>query len=440
MIRRLHSRFVWNSFLLVCIILFVVFLLAGVALVRYVDHSIRKTLSELLQTDALSEADDESPDLAERLGLDSRIEPTVGGTRFPSYLFEIVQEKPDPNATALSDKDQIACLRGDRSYPDEMDSWRSLIDRMLKSKKKIDTITGENLCFTADRSGQRTIRIAVVDYSGYLQFLNRLLIACGFVVISLAGVFLILIWIVAMQMLQPAEQAWERQERFVGDASHEIKTPLAIILSTAELSAAEEPAENERRFGVIRDEARRINLLISRMLESARIRSKAARHQNDTVFSLSDAATECALRYEALLYEEGIELVTDVKEDLFITADEHAFKQVLCALLDNAGKYTPRGNTATVSVRKRYREAEITVRNEGVGVKASEREVIFDRFYRADEGRAHREGSYGLGLAIAKNLIEAMGGRIRCESDGETYTAFVISMRTTRSPKPAKTA
>ena len=176
------------------------------------------------------------------------------------------------------------------------------------------------------------------------------------------------------------------------------------------------------------------------MLESARIRSKADQHRNDTVFSLSDAVTECALRYEALLYEDGIELRTDVEDDIWICADENVLKQVLCTLLDNVGKHTPKGYTATVTLKKRYRDAEITVRNEGIGVKQSERTVIFDRFYRVDEGRAHKEGSYGLGLAIAKNLVETMGGRIRCDSDGESFTAFIISMRTVRSPKKAMNA
>ena len=437
MIQRLHSRFIWNSFLLVCVILFVIFLIAGAALVRNVDHNIRIALSETLQTDEFSETVGEKPGLIERLGLGSRVEPTVGGSRFPSYLFEIRQTVSDPNATELQENDEILYLRGDRSYLEETGSWRTLIGRMLKSDKKIDRISSENLCYTIDRSGE-AIRIAVVDYSGYLMFLNRLLVAGGIVIVSLAGVFLILIWVVAMQVLQPAERAWERQEQFVGDASHEIRTPLAIILSTAELSASEDLKENEHRFEVIRDEARRLNLLISRMLESARIRNKAAQHRNDTVFSLSDAVTECALRYESLLYESGIGLTTEIEEDLFACADENAFRQVLSALLDNAVRYTPKGETVTVSARKRYRDAEITVRNEGVGVNASERTVIFDRFYRADEGRAHKEGSYGLGLAIAKNLIETMGGHIRCDSDGETFTALVVTMRTAHPPKPAK--
>ena len=436
MIKRLHSRFIWNSFLLVGAILLIIFLLAGAALVRYVDHSIRNTLAALLEPDRVPNEEDEGFDLAEWLGMDSRVEPTVGGAQFPSYLFEIVQASPNPDATALNDADELRILRGDTTQTEDTNTWRALINRMLTSKKPIDRILDETLCYTVDRTGG-VIRVAVIDYNGYQLFLNRLLLAGGIVVLSLAGVFLILIWIVALQILQPAERAWERQERFVADASHEIKTPLAIILSTAELSAADDKTENERRFNVIRDEARRINILISRMLESARIKTKAAQHRNDTVFSLSDAVMECALRYEALLYEAGVTLITEVEDGVYVRADEHAMKQALATLLDNATKYTPKGNTATVSVKKRYRyrDAEITVRNNGVGVPASERTVIFDRFYRADEGRAHKEGSYGLGLAIAKNLIETMSGRIRCDSDGTTYTAFVIHMRLTRAPK-----
>ena len=170
---------------------------------------------------------------------------------------------------------------------------------------------------------------------------------------------------------------------------------------------------------------------------STRIKSIAARQRSNKVFSLSDAVTECALRYESLLYEQDVTLFSDVPEDLYIFADENAFKQVICALLDNAGKYTPKGRIARITAEKKRRNAIVTVRSEGVGIGETERTNIFNRFYRADEGRAHVEGSYGLGLAIAKNLIETMGGTIRCESDGETYSDFIVTMRAVRQPKSA---
>lgn len=459
MIRKQHRRFIRNSFLAVCSILIVIFLITAVMMVRFVDSSIESELVSLIHFTSggvVEEEEEQEPDpdeekeldengepirkeredLAARLGLDGPRKATVGGTRFPTYLFQIWQPHPDPNATALSESDQILQIRGERPYLDDSESWRTLFDVMLKSEKHIDRIDSEAFCYMVDRTGSM-ISIAIVDYSGYARFLNRLLIAGLGLLLGFAGAFYLLLRFSANILLRPAERAWENQERFVADASHEIKTPLAIILSTAELGTAEQPEENERRFGVIRDEARRINLLISRMLESARIKSRAAQQRNNKVFSASDAVTECALRYESLLYEQGVGLETQVEEELYTVAEENAFKQVLNALLDNAGKYTPKGKNTRISAFRKRRNVVISVRSEGVGIPKEDRQSIFGRFYRADEGRAHTEGSYGLGLAIAKNLIETMGGSIRCDSDGETYTDFVVTVRNARAPKKA---
>ncbi|MBQ1820582.1 MAG: HAMP domain-containing histidine kinase [Clostridia bacterium] len=441
MIRRQHRRFIRNSFLAVCGILLVIFLIIAAMMVQFVDSSIENELVSLIHftSGGLLETEDnekEDVDLAKELGMDGPRDATVGGTRFPTYLFQIVQAAPDPEATGLLPNDQILQIRGERSYLDDEDSWRVLLDEMLKSTKRIDRIESEEFCYMVDRSGQ-TIHIAIVDYSGYSRFLSRLLIAGIGLILGFAGTFYLLLRFSANIFLGPAERAWESQERFVGDASHEIKTPLAIILSTAELGTSDDAEENDRRFGVIRDEARRINLLITRMLESTRIRSIAAQQRSNKVFSLSDALTECALRYESLLYEQGVTLYSDVGEYLYAFADENAFKQVISALLDNAGKYTPKGRIARMTTHKKRRKVIVTVRSEGVGVGETERANIFNRFYRADEGRAHVEGSYGLGLAIAKNLIETMGGSIRCESDGETFTDFIVTMRAVRPPKKA---
>lgn len=436
MIRRQHRRFIRNSFLAVCGILVVTFLVTAVMMVRFVDTSIENELVSLVRftRGGVIEPDRNLLNLVKQLGLDGPAETTVGGTRFPTYLFQIWQASPDPTATELLPEDRILQIRGEQSYLDDSESWHALFDVMLKSKKRIDRIESEELCYMVDRSGS-SICIAIVDYSGYSRFLRRLCLAGVGLILGFAGAFYLLLRYSSNNLLRPAELAWENQERFVGDASHEIKTPLAIILSTAELGASDKPEENDRRFSVIRDEARRINLLITRMLESAHIKNRAMQQRNNTVFSLSEAVTECALRYESLLYEQGVTLLSDVEEELFTFAEESAFKQVIDALLDNAGKYTPKGRDAHISAQRKHRNAVVTVRSEGVGVEEKERESIFNRFYRADEGRVHVDGSYGLGLAIAKNLIETMGGTIRCESDGTTFTDFIVTMPSVHAPK-----
>ena len=114
--------------------------------------------------------------------------------------------------------------------------------------------------------------------------------------------------------------------------------------------------------------------------------------------------------------------------------DEALFKEVMLSLLENASKYTPGGHDVYVRVKKRGPRAVVSVRNEGVGLDADERELIFERFYRTDKARTRSEGSYGLGLSIVKNRIESMGGSIRCTSDGSTYTTFLVTLRLSRKP------
>lgn len=436
MIRKQHRRFIRNSFLAVCGILIVVFLVTAIMMVRFVDESIESELQSLIRFTGGGAAKNESRfiELVRQLGFDGPQETTVGGTRFPTYLFQIWQSVPDPEADRVMPDDEILQIRGEQPYLEDSESWRALFDVMLKSKKRIDRIESEELCYTVYRSGS-AIDIAIVDYSGYGRFLRRLALAGAGLIVAFAGAFYLLLRFSANNLLRPAERAWENQERFIGDASHEIKTPLAIILSTAELGTSEDPGENDRRFETIRDEARRINLLITRMLESARIKNKAMQQRSNCVFSASDAVTECALRYESLLYEQGVTLRSSVEDGLYVLAEESAFKQVIDALLDNAGKYTPKGKTAEISALRKHKHVIVTVRSNGVGVGEADRVSIFNRFYRGDEGRAHVEGSYGLGLAIAKNLIETMGGAIRCESDCETYTDFIVTILAAHAPK-----
>ena len=435
MIRRQHRRFIRNSFLAVCGILAVIFLIAAFMFMRFVDSSIESELLSLIHftTGGVVKNESKLSELVRQLGLDGPNDTTVGGARFPTYLFQIWQKTPNPQATALSPEDRILQIRGEQAQLEDDETWRALFDVMLKSTKRIDRIESEELCYMVDRSGA-SISIAIVDYSGYSRFLRHLCLAGVGLILGFAGAFYLLLRFSANNLLRPAELAWENQERFVGDASHEIKTPLAIILSTAELGTSERQEENDRRFEVIRDEARRINLLITRMLESARIKSRAAQQRSNAVFSASEAVTECALRFESLLYEQGVTLLSDVEEGLFVFADENALKQAIDALLDNAGKYTPAGQSACISAHRKLKHVVIAVRSEGAGVSEADRQSIFNRFYRADEGRAHVDGSYGLGLAIAKNLIETMDGMIRCESDGETYTEFIITLRVARPP------
>ena len=415
MIRSLHRRFLWNTFLWSCVFLLAVMFGTYVLLARYTDSIVKSEAFDVLR-------------YGEQTETHSFVRRGV-----PSFLAEIRQTKPDTGAEELEADDEIVFLRGDVSAWAE-EQIRRITDGMLKSGDRIGFLRKETLCFVVDRSS-RTIRIAAVDYTGFRSYLTHVLLL-GIVLYNvICGALFLLMKLAEKRLLRPAERAWANQERFVEDASHEMKTPIAVILSNAELGVSEQPEETERRLSVILNEAQRMKLLITRMLESARIENEAHKRRSIADFSLSDAVTECALLFEEPLYEQGIALSYDVEENLWVRSDETSLKQVLRILLENAGKYTPRGQRVQMRVRRRFSRAEIAVRNEGVGIDPNECEAIFERFYRAGEVRAHTEGSYGLGLSIAKTMIEMIGGSIRCESDGQTYTSFVVTVRSVRKQK-----
>lgn len=415
MIRSLHRRFLWNTFLWSCVFLLAVMFGTYVLLARYTDSIVKSEAFDVLR-------------YGEQTETHSFVRRGV-----PSFLAEIRQTKPDTGAEELEADDEIVFLHGDVSAWTE-EQIRRITDGMLKSGDRIGFLRKETLCFVVDRSS-RTIRIAAVDYTGFRSYLTRVLLLGVVLYNVICGALFLLMKLAEKRLLRPAERAWANQERFVEDASHEMKTPIAVILSNAELGVSEQPEETERRLSVILNEAQRMKLLITRMLESARIENEAHKRRSIADFSLSDAVTECALLFEEPLYEQGIALSYDVEENLWVRSDETSLKQVLRILLENAGKYTPRGQRVQMRVRRRFSRAEIAVRNEGVGIDPNECEAIFERFYRAGEVRAHTEGSYGLGLSIAKTMIEMIGGSIRCESDGQTYTSFVVTVRSVRKQK-----
>ena len=169
MIRKQHSRFIRNSFLAVCSILVVIFLIITVMMVRFVDTSIENELVSLIhftnggveneqekpQDENGENPEEEKENLATRLGLEGPRNATVGGTRFPTYLFQILQGEPDPKTVMLMPGDQIVQIRGERYFVDDEESWRVLLDEMLKSTKRIDRIESEEFCYMVNPDLER---------------------------------------------------------------------------------------------------------------------------------------------------------------------------------------------------------------------------------------------------------------------------------------------
>ena len=228
-------------------------------------------------------------------------------------------------------------------------------------------------------------------------------------------------------VIRPVARAWDQQRQFVADASHELKTPLSVIMANAELMQGEEASEEERRTysGNILGTTYQMRFLVENMLEMARVDNGAVNMSFDAL-DLSQLVSDAALSFQLLYAEKGMGLTCDAAEGITINGSEQHLYQVLDVLLDNALKYSAPGGEVTVRLTATGRTCLLSVINPGEPISREDLRNIFKRFYRADKARA-MNGSYGLGLSIAESIVEAHRGRIWAES-GEGKNAFFVQL------------
>ena len=240
--------------------------------------------------------------------------------------------------------------------------------------------------------------------------------------------FLAFLWVsvlLSKWAVRPVERAWQQQRQFVAAASHELKTPLTVIMTNAELLQDEADEARRSTFSSsILTMSRQMRALIEQMLELARTDS-AESHLVLRPVDLSGLTARSLLPFEPLFFEQGLTLISQVDEGITVSGDEEALRRVLEILLDNAQKYSSPGGETQVTLHRRGRNhCALTVANQGEPIPPEARRQIFQRFYRADPARS-RNGSFGLGLSIARSLTELQGGAFRLDIDGDLFKAVV---------------
>ncbi|MDR1042946.1 MAG: HAMP domain-containing histidine kinase [Clostridiales Family XIII bacterium] len=261
--------------------------------------------------------------------------------------------------------------------------------------------------------------------------MNRLLISM--IIIGgcvLAGLFLISLAF-SNRALRPTEESLLRQRQFVADASHELKTPLAIIDANAEAAMNERIAPGARMWiERIEDESGRMRGLIDNLLLLARSEDAADIAVENLPVDLSSAAEREIDRVEAVMFERGIGVEFQSPEGggIAVNADPERVRQILLILLDNAMKYTDEGGRVAVQVGRSRKYGHVKISNTGDGIDADDLAHIFDRFYRADKSRTSGfSGGYGLGLSIARAIAERSGGNVTAES-ADGLTTFTVEL------------
>jgi signal transduction histidine kinase len=253
------------------------------------------------------------------------------------------------------------------------------------------------------------------------------LVPIGLVALALAavgGLFM------SSRAMRPVQSAFDKQRKFIGDASHELKTPLTLIRADAEV-VTRDPTNprTQKLMNHLLDETDRMNSLLSNLLILARLDAGelALAHQP---FNLGEVLTEIADRLAARAAAEGVRLELDVYGKLPASGDRERTSQILVALLDNALRHTPSGGRITIEGTLSDGWAEALASDTGSGLPPEHLLRIFDRFYRAEEARTREEGGTGLGLAIARDLARAQGGDLTASNAQEGGAVFRLKLPT----------
>ena len=225
-------------------------------------------------------------------------------------------------------------------------------------------------------------------------------------------------------IVKPVEETFEKQKQFISDASHELKTPLAVIEANSDV--LESNVGENKWIGYIQKEIDSMNKLINELLLLTKIENVDNTREYEK-FDLSKEIEIITSTFEGMAYERQIKIDTNIEENIIFNGNKEDIKHILSTLIDNAIKHTEEKNDIKIELKKEKGKIILQVKNKGEEIPKEEREKIFERFYRVDKSRNRNEKRYGLGLAIAKATVEKYRGQIEVLYE-DKYTIFKVEL------------
>lgn len=373
-------------------------------------------------------------------GLRSTMEQVVAPLHAFSQLPAGKAEKPGKNRQAFPRKlgeeknisvvfytpetGEYSILSGSDNLSEE--ELPGLLSAVANQGKDFGFLSGSRVIYY--KNGSNPCKIALTG-TGYLT--HSMLKLCAALLGIWAGA-MALFWAISRKLsaiaARPMEEAIRREKQFVADASHDLKTPLSVILANNAIlmENPDAPAGTLARWlDSTQLAAKRMQQLIGEMLTLA----EAERQETPLTLEpidLADIAMKAALELESVAFEKNVTLDTDLPEKCVIRGNADYLLRIVTSLLENALKYEPAGGQVILALTQSKRKTVLSVRNPGSRIPEEDLPHVFDRFYRSDKSRTNSQGSFGLGLAITKEMTQRLGGSVTAASSEAEGTTFRV--------------
>ena len=297
---------------------------------------------------------------------------------------------------------------------------KNIISNNKTSKVRIGCLYLESYAYNFENNNSLTI----VNISNTRNMLlTNLLIS-----LLLVGILEVIIYIISKKITEwitkPVLESFNREKEFVANASHELKTPLAVMM--ASIDSLDVNKKNEKWINNLKSESDRMSNLITRLLDLSK--TEYLKKENFSENNLSLIVEKRALTFESLAYEKNLTIETNIIEKLNFLCHKESIDELVSILIDNAISHSKENSTIKINLTNNKSEIKLEVINEGEPIPESEYEKIFERFYRNDKSHNRKNGRYGLGLAIAKNIVLAHSGNIKAYSK-EGFTTFEVKFK-----------
>ena len=267
--------------------------------------------------------------------------------------------------------------------------------------------------------------IVIINTKTINNRLSFTLLMSMFVLIVIELLIYLVSRILTKIITKPAKEALDKQKEFIADASHELKTPLAVIIASSD--ELKEDKKNAKYIDNIKYESERMNTLIKNLLDLSKLENGVSidTYKDENI---SKIVERIALTFEAIAFENNVSIDTNIEDNVTFKCSKEEIEKLSSILIDNAIKHSYKDSAIQVNLNKDKNNIYLEIINYGDAIKPGDEEKIFERFYRADKSRKRDANRYGLGLAIAKNIVNNHKGIIKASSKDDK-TTFKITFK-----------